>query len=122
MTGKTIGIALAAVVVAFGAAFAIGSATKSKDSSTSAPSPVKSFKPDAAQTQLAAYQPSGALPAPKKEQKRKPARKSTGGGGGGGGGSAPTPTPTPGPAPAPRPSPAPAPRPPSGGGGAGGGD
>jgi hypothetical protein len=122
MSGKTIGIAIAAVVVAFGAAFAIGSATKSSDSATSAPSPVKAFKPDAAQTQLASYEPSGALPAPKKA-KKKAARKPTGGGGGGSSPATPTPSPTPSPTPAPRPTPAPAPRPPSsGGGGSGGGD
>jgi hypothetical protein len=92
MSGKVIGIALAAVVVAFGAAFAIGSATKSSGTTASEPSPVKAFKPDAAQTQLASYQPSGSLPAPKKEKKKPKSKPSGGGGGGGGGGAGPAPS------------------------------
>src|SRR5829696_761514 len=80
MNGKTIGIAVAAVVVAFAAAFGIGKATAGEDSSKQAPSPVKAFKPDQAQTKLASFEPSGSLPAPRKE-KKKPRKKSSGGGG-----------------------------------------
>src|SRR5215212_4641637 len=121
MNGKTIGIAVAAVVVAFAAAFGIGKATAGEDSSTQAPSPVKAFKPDQAQTKLASFEPSGSLPAPRKEKKKKVARKKASGGGGSGPApskpSAPsTPAPSRPSAPAPsRPS-APAPSAPSGGG------
>src|SRR5215212_7395944 len=125
MNGKTIGIAVAAVLVAFAAAFGIGKATAGEDTTKPAPSPVKAFKPDQAQTQLASFEPSGSLPAPRKEKKKKAARKKASGGGGG---SAPAPSKpsapsTPAPsrpsAPAPsRPS-APAPSAPSGGGGGG---
>ena len=112
------------------AAFGVGKATAGgSDEEKSAPSPVKSFKPDQAQTQLAGFKPSGALPAPRREKKKKPKQPANDGGGGGGsddgGGSTPPPADDPAPAPsdpapgspapsspAPAPAPAPAPRPP----------
>jgi hypothetical protein len=121
--GKLAAIGAIVAVVAFGAAFGIGSATKGSGSKASAPSPVQAFKPDSAQTQLVSYQPSGALPAPKKAKKKKTPRKPAGGGGGGGGGgsapSAPV-TPPPSRPSTPAPSSPPPSRPPSGGGGGGG--
>ena len=68
---------LVAAIVAFGAAFAIGKATVSS-SKTAAPSAVTPVSVPAA-PQVAAFTPSGSLPAPAKPKKH----ASSGGGGGG---------------------------------------
>src|SRR3954447_26703861 len=81
MTGRNIAIAIGAVVLAFAAAFGIGKATAGESGSKQAPSPVKAFKPDQAQTQLVSFKPTGSLPAPRKEKKKKAKKKSSGVGG-----------------------------------------
>ena len=97
--GRFAAIAVAAVVVAFGAAFAIGKATGGGEKKAAAPSAVTPVEV-AGSPEVAAFSPSGSLPAPKETERPS---------GGGGGGSTPAPAAPSSPAPsAPAPS-APAP-------------
>ena len=100
--GRFAAIALAAVVLAFGAAFAIGKATGGGGEKAAAPSAVTPVEV-AGGPEVAAFSPTGSLPAPK-ESKPEPSS-------GGGGEPAPAAPSEPAPsAPAPTPAPsAPAP-------------
>ena len=101
-------IAGGALVVAFLAAFAIGSATKSDAGGTS-DDPVKPLSTSSyAKPSVAAVAAPAALPAAASAPKPKRSTPSN-------------PTPSPSPSPTPSPSPSPSPTPPSGGGGGGGG-
>lgn len=101
--GRFAAVAVAAVVIAFGAAFAIGKATGGGGEKAAAPSAVTPVEV-AGSPEVASFSPSGSLPAPK-ETKPEP---SSGGGGGEPAPSAPSEPAPSAPAPAPAPS-APAP-------------
>ena len=75
--GRTIAIGAVAVVVAFGAAFAIGKATapKAEVAKAAAPTPVQSYKVAATTVALTSYTASGSLPAAKKEKKKAKKKK-----------------------------------------------
>ena len=78
MSGRNIAIAAAALVVAFAAAFGVGKATAGgSDEEKSAPSPVKSFQPDEAETKLAGVQAVGrsACAPPREEKEAQAARE-----------------------------------------------
>src|SRR3954469_1524549 len=81
--GRFAAVAVVAVVVAFGAAFAIGKATAGGSSKASAPSAVTPITVSDG-PQLASFSSSGALPGPK--------QKSGGVSVGGGGGATPVPS------------------------------
>jgi hypothetical protein len=121
--GRFAAIAVAAVVLAFGVAFAAGKATGGGGDKAAAPSAVTPVEV-AGGPEVASFSPTGSLPAPKET------KQESSGGGGSPAPSAPSepapsaPAPAPAaPAPAPSaPAPAPAaPAPPSGGSGGGGG-
>ena len=110
VNGGRIALIALLVVVAFGAAFAIGKATASGGEETG--NPVKPLNQTASPQEVPSISAPTALP--KLQSAPEPPDS---------GGSAPAPGggSTPAPAPAPTPAPAPAPAPPSGGGGGSGG-